>query len=186
MNFLAPDASRVPDAPDVAAVDVELGELDFSPLPIANDALSPLRALVAHLRGCAAGRARLGYLSHAPQSDEDWREMAARAACEVAFLPQIWLDALPNGARFASIDVPKLLKALDEIAGSSGTSDVVLIAGLDLMLTRLDPDECARFWDDLHPRLPHRPRALILGLPHGFARFGPDAGAWEKISARLE
>ena len=177
--------ANVPDVIDVAATDVELGELDLSP-PVTNDALSPLRALVAHLRGARAGRARLGFLSHAPQSDEDWREMAARAGCEVAFLPQIWLDGLPAGARFASIDVPRLLAALDEISQSSGSSDVVLIAGLDLMLTALETDECARFWDDLHTRLPHRPRALILGLPHGFARFAPDALTWEKISARLD
>ena len=186
MNYLSANACDVA-ASDVATSDVSLGDdLDLVPLAAPADALSPLRVLVAHLRGAAAGRARVGYLSHAPQETENWREMAARVGCEVAFLPQLWLDALPAGARFASISVAGLLKALDEIAQSQGRSDVVLVAGLDLLLTRLDPDGCARFWDDLPTRLPHRPRALILGLPHGFARCGPDALAWEKVSARLD
>lgn len=181
MNFLSSKASVAAD------FDTELGDgFDLSPLPMINDALSPLRALIGHLRGVAAGRARIGFLSHAPQDADEWSEIAARLGCEVALLPQIWLDRLPDGARFASISVAGLLTALDEIAQSKGSSDVVLIVGLDLLLTRLDPDQCARFWDDLHARLPHRPRALILALPHAFARFGPDALAWGNISARLD
>lgn len=165
----------------------ELGEdFDISPIPMPTDALSPLRVLIGHLRGVTAGRARIGFLSHAPQSDDQWREIAARVGCEVAFLPQIWLARLPASARFASIGVAELLNVLDEIAQAAGTLDVVTVVGLDLLLTRLNPDECARFWDNLHARLPHRPRALILALPHAFARCGPDAGAWEKISARLD
>ena len=170
-----------------ASLGVELGdEFDAPPLAMPADALLPLRVLVGQLRGVTAGRARLGFLAHAPQDEDNWREVAARVGCEVAFLPQIWLHRLPDGARFASISVAALLAALDEIAQSGGSCDVVLIVGLDLLLTRLDPDECARLWDDLPARLPHRPRALILALPHAFARFGPDAHAWGKMSARLD
>lgn len=167
--------------------DVELGDgFDSSLPPLPLDALSPLRALIGHLRGVAAGRARLGFLSHAPQDAKSWSDLAARLGCEVALLPQIWIDRLPAGALFASISVAGLLAALDEIAQSNGTSDVVLVVGLDLLLTRLDPNQCARFWDDLHPSLPHRPRALILALPHSFARFGPEASAWDNVRARLD
>ncbi len=181
MNSLPSEASVAAD------FDAELGDgFDLSPLPMPDDALSPLRALIGHLRGVTAGRARLGFLSHAPQDADGWSDIAARLGCEVAFIPQIWLDRLPDGARFASISVAGLLMALDEIAQSKGCSDVVLIVGLDLLLTRLDPDQCARFWDDLHPSLPHRPRALILALPHSFARFGPDSPTWGNISARLD
>ena len=170
-----------------ASLGVELGdEFGVSPLAMPADALSPLRVLVGQLRGVTAGRARLGFLAHAPQDENGWRDVAARVGCEVVFLPQIWLYRLPDGARFASISVAALLAALDEIAQSGGSCEVVLIVGLDLLLTRLDPDECARFWSDLPSRLPHRPRALILALPHAFARFGPDAHAWEKMSARIE
>lgn len=182
MNF---PASQMP----LGAVpfDVELGDdFDSSPAPLPIDALSPLRALIGHLRGVAAGRARLGFVSHASQDADGWREIAARLGCEVAFLPQIWLDRLPDGARFASISVSGLIAALSEIAQSKGSSDVVLVVGLDLLLTRLNPNECARFWDDLHPSLPHRPRALILALPHSFARFGPDSSTWENIRARVD
>ena len=178
MNFISATAATAP-------LDAELGD-DFDPSPAPADALSPLRDLVAHLRGASAGRARVGFLGHAPQSEDDWREVAARVSCEIAFLPQLWLARLPDGARFASISSVALLAALDEIAQSSGSSDVVLIVGLDLLLTRLNPNECTRFWDDLPARLPHRPRALITALPHAFARFGPDAGAWEKMSARMD
>lgn len=181
MNSLASQSSIADD------FDTELGDgFDLSPLPTPVDTLSPLRALIGHLRGVAAGRARIGFLSHAPREGDEWSEIAARLGCEVAFLPQVWLDRLPEGARFASISVAGLLTALDEIAQSKGRSDVVLIVGLDLLLTRLDPAPYARFWDDLHGRLPHRPRALILALPHAFGRFGPDATAWENISARLD
>lgn len=174
-------------APPGAEFDAELSdEFAIASLPAPADALSPLRVLIGHLRGSTAGRTRLGFLAHAPQSEEQWREIAARAGCEVAFLPRLWLARLPAGARFASIGVAELLNALDEIAQSSGAFDIVLVAGLDLLLTRLDTSECARFWNDLHSRLPHRPRGLILALPHAFARFGPDVGAWEKMSARLD
>ena len=164
----------------------ELGDAADLSLPSApDDALSPLRALVWHLRGKTAGRARLGYLCHAPQSEPNWGDIAARVGCEIAVLPQLWLARLPTGARFAAISVAGLLDALDGIAQSRGESDVAVVIGLDLLLTRLDPDECARFWDDLPHRLPHRPRALILALPQSFARLGP-VGWDEKISVRLE
>lgn len=168
--------------------DADFGDLgELSSHSSTRDALSAGRDLVRDLRGGGAGRSKVGFLSVSARSESSWRDLAAQLGCEVAFLPRLWLDRLAPGAMFASISVRGLGDALDELAQKRGSFDVVLVTGLDLLLSRLDPNDCARFWSDLPLRFPHRPTALILTLPPAFiSRFGPDMSVWEKVSARLE
>jgi|GEM_PF-770419 len=93
------------------------------------------------------------------------RNEAARFLLEGVDIRQELVKQLPVDARFAGLNSQKVIDLIDAVTQQKGTSDCALIYNLDLLLSRLSPQECEFVWQLLLEAMPHRPRAILITMP---------------------
>jgi len=150
--------------------------------------LKRAKDLVSLLRSPRA-RCRVGILLLAPEDCGKEHDLAARLGVGTADYLALLIESLPTGARFADITAAREEARLNELAMKASEHDCTLVYNLDVALARLSSPERAELWANLYSRFPHRPNALILGVPasgKGLLPTGEALTAWVNESRVVE
>ena len=88
---------------------------------------------------------------------------------------------IPEGSKFISLSVGKLIITIEDITNISGLSDAVLVYNLDLLLSKLTQLERHQTWDRLFHAFPHKKRGVLFFMLSKSENLIPDANnlqAW--------
>ncbi len=95
---------------------------------------------------------------------------ATRLELQAVDARQVYLQSLPQGARFSGLTRPnghyKLVEIVRQLAGSIHQRPILLLHTLDLLLLGLEVDERERFWKAVL-ELPYPRTKLVLTIPEG-------------------
>lgn len=141
-------------------------------------ATGPTEQLHELLPGTVQGRVQIGVLL-VPSPGSGLGRLARPLGLTEVNLVQELLASLKPTAAFAGFTrAADLLRLIDGTRTHAAAPDGLLLTGLDLLLTRLPPAECALAWAQLLEGPIHR--RLVLALPSAFAAYGPpDFARWQ-------
>jgi hypothetical protein len=142
-------------------------------------ASGPTEQLQTLLPGTVRGRVQIGVLL-VPHPGSGLSRLARPLGLTEVNLAQELLASLSPTASFAGLtSASDLLQLIDGTSTHPRAADGLLLTGLDLLLTRLPPAECALAWTQLLEGPPHR--RLVLALASSFATYGPaDFARWQQ------
>jgi non-ribosomal peptide synthetase component F len=107
-------------------------------------------------------------------------DVAAILSVDAVDYAVILNDGIPVGATYVEIDAATEEQRLNTLAMSMSGSDCLLVYNFDLALARLDSEERARLWTNLHDNFPKKTRALLLSVPRNAAHLLPTGADWER------
>lgn len=133
-----------------------------------EDPMPDIHTLVEHLRqpGARTGTG-IWFLPEEYLGKE--LSIAGKINLQPVDAPRVYLDSLPNGARFSGLTRPdgyqNLLNFLRTLAGNTHLRDCLLVHTFDLLLLGLASDQRDLFWQGALEGIPYPRTKMILALP---------------------
>ena len=148
--------------------------------PVPSAPAGPTTRLRQLLPGTVQGRVQTGLLL-VPRSGSGLGRLASPLGLTEINLAQTLLAPLGPTAAFLGLTrATDVLRLIDLTAPHPQAGNGLLLTGLDLLLTRLPPAECAHFWLQLLSGPVYR--RLVLALPSSFAAYGPaNSDHWQQL-----
>lgn len=122
------------------------------------------RELVRQLRQ-QIHRSKTGILLVPPHALGHEADIAAQLNVQHVDFVERLLACVPSCSDCVDITIGGLVKELDAIANGGSGLDCVLVAQIDVAVTKLAHPERSRFWLRLLGEFPHRRKGLIVGVP---------------------
>lgn len=98
---------------------------------------------------------------------------AARLWIEPIDISKVFLEQLPKNTSFTGLSYNRLIELIDYIATDYSNTECGLIYNIDILLARLPIIERRRVWGTLLKGFPHRPKALLIGMPENATHLLP-------------
>ena len=83
------------------------------------------------------------------------------------------LNAIAPDQRFLHLGIREFIETLDVLCHDNQASDCLLVANCDLIIAKLNDNERKELWETLYRGFPHRPRAVLLAMPHSATALQP-------------
>jgi len=102
----------------------------------------------------------------------DEENIATRLGAEAIDLSRSYMQSLDPSSTFLSLNEDKLIDLISDISDQKGKTKV-LIYNLDLLLSKLWPNQIKNFWNVLLGGLVYKKRALVFMVPKTASQLIP-------------
>ncbi len=102
----------------------------------------------------------------------DEENIATRLGAEAIDLSQSYKQSLDPSSTFLSLNEDKLIDLISTISDQMGKTKV-LIYNVDLLLSKLEPNQISNFWNMLLGGLVYKKRALVFMVPKTASQIIP-------------
>lgn len=125
---------------------------------------------------------RTGVVLLPPDQIPTYRALATRWGASAVDLAEVCRERAPVGSRYLGISADSIVADLDSIAIGTYDRNTVVVANIDLLLSRLDERSRANVWAFLLSSFRRRSTGFLFLLPREADHLFPaiDAQLWEE------